>query len=705
MNRDITTEDRKFPLVAGVLALALALGMGRAPKAGELRLYVSPAGNAAWSGTLAEPNAEKSDGPLDSLERARDKIRELKQSEGLPDDGVTVLVGGGVYERSRTFELDEEDSGTEQSPIVYRAQPGTEVRLIGGKRLRGFQPVSDPAVLRRLDPAARGKVFQVDLAAQGIADYGKPDRGGIELFFQDKPMILARWPNQGFVKIVEVLGPTVRDVRGTKGRDEGIFTYQRDRPGRWIAEKDVWLHGYWFWDWADQRQKVEAIDPQKRTITLAKPHHGYGYRKGQWFYAFNVLAEIDRPGEWYLDRQAGILYFWPPGPIEQGQATVSVLPTLVRLKGASHVTIRGLTLEAVRSTAVVISGGSHNRVTGCTIRNGGRGAVAATGRSHAVAGCDIYQMAEGGISLAGGDRKTLTPAGLAAVNNHVHHYGRWKPMYSAGISISGVGNRAAHNLIHHAPHQAMSFGGNDHVIELNEIHNVCFESNDAGAIYAGRNWTMRGTVIRFNYLHYIYGFQRRGCVGVYLDDMFCGTEITGNVFYQVPRAAFIGGGRDCLVANNVFVDCKPALHIDARALGWAGYHAQTWIKEGREKGTLSGTRFREPPYRDRYPPLVGILEDDPAAPKGNVVARNICWKGRWDEIDGKARPLVAMKDNLVDVDPRFVDAASLDFRLRQDSPAWKLGFQPIPLDKIGLYRSDERATWPVPDSQNPAVKR
>ena len=108
------------------------------------------------------------------------------------------------------------------------------------------------------------------------------------------------------------------------------------------------------------------------------------------------------------------------------------------------------------------------------------------------------------------------------------------------------------------------------MIEFNEIHNVCYESNDAGAIYTGRNWTMRGTVIRNNYLHHISGFEGRGCVGVYLDDMFCGTEISGNLFYRVTRAAMIGGGRDCLVKNNLFVDCKPALHIDARALGWAG---------------------------------------------------------------------------------------------------------------------------------------
>jgi hypothetical protein len=89
------------------------------------------------------------------------------------------------------------------------------------------------------------------------------------------------------------------------------------------------------------------------------------------------------------------------------------------------------------------------------------------------------------LILGGGDRKTLTPGGNVADNNHIHHYGRWNRMYRNGIAIDGVGNRAAHNLIHHAPHIAISFGGNDHVLEFNEIHHVCEESNDAGAMYAG----------------------------------------------------------------------------------------------------------------------------------------------------------------------------------------------------------------------------
>jgi hypothetical protein len=579
------------------------------------------------------------------------------------------------------------------------------VRLLGGKVVGNWQPVTDAEVLGKLDESARGQVKQADLRALGVTEFGSPSGGGVELFFNGEPMTLSRWPNDDFVPIVNVLGKTERDVRGTKGCAEGIFEYEGDRPKRWAGERDGWVHGYWFWDWAEQRHKIKSIDTERRIIEVEPPYHGYGYRKGQWFYAFNLLSEIDRPGEWYVDRDAGILYFWPPSPVEQGEAIVSVLPTMVTMKDVSHVELRGLAIEGVRGTAITMSGGVENRVVGCTVRNVGDWAVTVSGgRGHGVVGCDMYQMGGGGISLSGGNATTLTPAGHFAENNHIHHYGRVKRVYQSGVSLQGVGNRAAHNLIHTAPHMGMAFGGNDHLIELNEMHSVCFESNDAGAIYAGRNWCMRGTVIRHNYLHDISGFRGRGCVGVYLDDMFCGTEISGNVFYRVTRAAFIGGGRDCLVKNNLFVDCKPSLHIDARALGWAHGHADMWIEEGREKGTLSGIRYNEPPYSERYPKLVNILEDEPAAPKGNQVLCNVSFGGKWDEVDSRARAYQTMENNLVDVDPGFAtperigdgkEPRAVDFALKADSPAWGVGFEKLPLDKIGLYEDESRASWPV----------
>ena len=126
-----------------------------------------------------------------------------------------------------------------------------------------------------------------------------------------------------------------------------------------------------------------------------------------------------------------------------------------------------------------------------------------------------------------------------AENNHIHLYGRWNRMYQPAVTIGGVGHRVAHNRIHDAPHMAVSFNGNDHVIEFNEIHHVCTESNDAGAIYSGRDWTWRGTVIRHNLFYEITGFQGKGWVGVYLDDMLCGTLIYGNLFYRVTRESLL----------------------------------------------------------------------------------------------------------------------------------------------------------------------
>jgi hypothetical protein len=673
-----------------------------AEKLSGVTLFVANNGNDAWSGRLAEPNSNRTDGPFATLERARDEIRNIKRVGKMPQGGVTVEVARGEYQREQPFELSAEDSGSEYAPVVYRARQGEEVRLVGGKVVTGFEPVTDPATLERLCPEARGNVLQADLMALGISDFGEVKGGGLELFFQDKPMTLARWPDEGFIRIVDLVGGDPVDVRGTKGDKIGKFMYEGDRPKRWGGEKDIWVHGYWFWDWSDQRHKVESIDTERRIISVAPPYHGYGYRVGQWFYGLNILAELDVPGEWYLDRETGILYFWPPTPIEQSQAAVSVIDTMVKMENVAHVTIRGITFEAARGTAIIITNGTHNRIVGCTLRNLGSWAVSISGgANNGVVGCDIYETGNGGISLSGGNRERLEPAGHYAENNHIHHYGRWNRMYQPAISLDGVGNRASHNLIHDAPHMAISFGGNDHLLEFNEIHNVCYESNDAGAMYSGRDWTMRGTMIRHNFLHHISGFEGRGCVGVYLDDMLCGTTIYGNVFYKVTRAAFIGGGRDCIVENNIFVDCKPALHIDARAMGWAGYHVGTTMRE-----RLLAMPYKEKLWAERYPKLVDIWEDEPAAPKGNIVARNISQGGKWDEVYDQARSYVTFKDNLIDVfasltddfvlrDVHFVEEPPKNFQLRDDSPAYKLGFKRIPIEKIGLCKDEQCASWPV----------
>ena len=696
---------------AGVLVVAvcMTIWVASAAVASGVTLHVAKDGNDAWSGKIAKPR--DGDGPFQTLERARDEIRKIKKTDGLPPGGVAVEIHAGDYALASPLELTRDDSGAEGSPIVYRAAKDEKVRLTGGVEVTNFHTIADPAVLVRLDPSARGKVFGADLKALGVRDLGEVVGGNrLEVFFQDRPMTLARWPNEGFVHIGKLVGGQPHEIHKIRGDKVGRFVYEGDRPSRWTGEKDVWLHGYWFWDWSDQRQQVESINTAKHIIAIKPPYHSYGYRKGQWYYALNLLSELDRPGEWHLDRTSGVLYFWPPVTLEKSKTLVSVIPAIVTMTDVSHVSLERLGMEACRGTAVQAKNADDVHVLGCDVRNVGSWAVALSGRNSTVEGCDIANCGDGGIKLDGGDRKTLTPGNLAADNNWIHNYGRWNRMYQSGVSMVGVGNRASHNLIHDAPHIAVFFAGNDHRIEYNEIHDVCRESNDAGAIYAGRDWSMRGNVVRRNFFHHISGIPLNspGCVGVYLDDQFSSAEIVGNVFYKVSQAAFIGGGRDCTIANNLFVDCEPALHIDARGLNWSAPEFDTMRK------SLEAMPYQSQLWASRYPKLPPILSDEPMAPKGNLIARNVCVGGRWnqgrDGIEDQARPYLTFRDNVIQDNLTPSDAAGQEpvgfvadprthwnpnsaasqielFKLKDDSPAYKVGFERIPLEKIGLTRT------------------
>ena|GEM_PF-1869595 len=548
------------------LVTTVLVGLSGLPALSEAaEFHVAPSGNDANPGSLAAPFA--------TVAGARDHIRAIRKAEMFPTDGVTVTIHAGTYELSEPLAFISEDSGTADAPIIYRAAAGDEVRLCAGKMLTGMTRVTNQAVLDRVDETARAHLQQIDIKVQGVTDYGEMSGGfgkkgspGLEFFIADIPMVLARYPNTGFIPITEALGQTKKDVRGTKGCVEGVFAYDDDRPARWVQEKDAWVQGYWFWDWAEERQRVAAIDTAKRILTVSPLHHTFGYRKGQWFYGFNLLCEIDQPGEWYLDRAEGILYFWPPDRAPGGRAMVSLCKHVVTLTGASHLVLCGFVVEGARDNAIVVKDCTAVQVQACTVRNVGAWAVEVTGGTGVrVVGCDITGTGDGGVSLSGGDRRTLTPAGHVAENNNIHDYSRWNRVYRAGIKLEGVGNVARHNLIHHAPHQAIGFAGNDHVMEFNEIHNVCEESNDAGAIYAWCDWAARGNIFRFNHVHHCYGHNERSCAGIYLDDNWSACHIHGNVFHDVPKAVMLGGGRDHIVENNLFVNCKPPMHIDAVA--------------------------------------------------------------------------------------------------------------------------------------------
>jgi hypothetical protein len=630
----------------------------------SVNFYVSVSGKDQWSGRSVSPNGELSDGPFATLQRVRDAIRQLKTSEGLPEDGVTVWIAKGTYCLEQGLKLTAEDSGETARQIIYRARPNEQVRITGGRTVTGWQKISDPAVLDKLQATARVGVVQADLKAQGITDFGKLRSRGfarstspaaLEVFFQDDPMTLARWPNKGFLKIVGYPEPVGDNHGGTMGKLDAGFNYEADRPDKWADANDIWVHGYWAYDWANSYEHVATIDTQKRLIRTSPPYGNYGFRAGGHggrFYFLNILEEVDKPEEWYLDRRTGILYFWPLTLLEQSTVVVSLVETpLIHMAGASYIEIRGLTIECGRADGVRIEDGTNNRIEECVVRNlGNYGVVVNGGTNHGVANCLIYGTGDGGISLSGGNRKKLAPSGHYARNNHIHHIARWSRCYAPAISMTGVGIQAANNLIHDHPHCAILFWGNEHIIELNEIHHVCLETGDVGAIYTGRDYTFRGNIIRHNFIHHTGGVGM-GSMGIYMDDCVSGTQIYGNILLSLHRAVFLGGGRDFKVENNIFVDCDPAIELDGRGLS----ESPVWhnMVYGTMKQRLEDMNWREPPFSTRYRELADLepyYAGNDGIPPGNiVVTHNICVRSQLLKTTwGANETMVESRNNLVD---------------------------------------------------------
>ena len=208
-----------------------------------------------------------------ALTDARDEVRRRLAAGDVPPEGIVVELDAGDYPLDAPLALGAADGGV---PVVWRARGGEAARLLGATLLSGFAPVTDDAVLARLAPAARGRVVQVDLKAHGVTDVGDPVAGGLELFVDGVPQTLARWPNEGFVKVTGLVGGDPVDVRGTKGDKSGRFLTDVDRLSAWSREADPWVHGYWFWDWADERHRVTRIDADAGVIEVAEPWHRYG---------------------------------------------------------------------------------------------------------------------------------------------------------------------------------------------------------------------------------------------------------------------------------------------------------------------------------------------------------------------------------------------------------------------------------------------
>jgi len=707
--------------------------------------YVATDGNDAHSGRLPVPNDDKTDGPLATLQRARDEIRKLKAAGPLRT-GVTVLVRKGTYYLPNTFRLEPTDSGTAEVPVVYRAFKDEAVTLSGGRPITGFV-------------SHKGAILKADLESQGF-----PEFHFRQLFFNGKRQHLARYPNfdseapicggWAFVPGARIamygkpLSETIEQRRTLHVRPEDVHDWARPEEGEVVL---LPYHTWW-----NHIVGIASVDKNNGIVKLKPDNTGFesrlgrrlfGMRPGSRFYFRNLLEELDAPGEWYLDKNTWTLYFWPPTPMKDAVVTAPTMRRLIDItKGTSHVTIHGFTLECCDMEAVCMYQTDHCRVEKCVVSSAmgyrsSLGSIRMSGTNNRAAGNDVHSVGGVGIVLGGGDPETLTPGGNVAENNYVHHTGVF---YKAGVGIrcNGVGNRVAHNLIHDTPRGGISWNGSDHVIEYNHLRHTNTEIADTAAINACNcSWTKRGTVIRYNYIHDALGFgmNRDGewispyyCWGIYLDNITCGTTLYGNILVRIYRGGpFIHGGRDNRIENNVIIDGT------LTQMTYSSWKPLTEPQAQRMRDAFD--QYAGLPAYKKYPaigPLLDMPFEERLKMSGNKFLRNIIYYANPDAMLYRHRNLdfettesdynliyhlggnlvmtfkevppekqweewkkLGFEEHSIIADPLFVDPEKDDYRLTPESPAFKLGFKPIPVEKIGPYESPLRASWPIVEAE------
>jgi hypothetical protein len=355
----------------------------------------------------------------------------------------------------------------------------------------------------------------------------------------------------------------IKDVLSSK---KAFTTYYDKRLARWEMADKLWFHGYWNRDWADLHIRG-SVNREKITLEHT-PQFGLG--KGKYFYVENLLEELTEAGEWYLDRDTKILYFWPIDDITKQEILVSMLAEpLVKLKNTSYVEFKNITFEMSRAEIFDIKG-NHNKITNSTLRNAGTTAIVLQGNQNKIENCNIYYTGNSGIHIFGSKENIqhLIKANNIIKNNDIHHTSQWATTFYSAIKMErSVGNIIKNNDIHDLPYTAIWVQGNEHLVEYNHIYKTNEFNSDGGAVYSGRSWGDRGNVIRYNFIHDLNThFEGSGVHGVYLDDVASGFHVHNNIFYNLDKYAIMtGGGRDNIIEKNIFVKTS-GFHTDCRGI-------------------------------------------------------------------------------------------------------------------------------------------
>ncbi len=688
-----TSSDILAVFLTAVAAVAVRVGAEEANKsAGDF--YMSTDGSDAWSGRLPAPNGDRTDGPFATIQRARDGLRELHRKGPDTGGGGRVLVRGGTYRLTEPIVLGPEDSGRKEQPIVYSAYPGEKPVFSGGRKIEGWRKEGGEVWCAEIPDVKAGRWYFN------------------QLFVGGQRRTRARTPNEGYLRAAGPL-PGVKNPRDRKDPNVTIgFSYRPGDLRRWDRFDDVTLVVYH--SWTASLHWIADLDEPRQSVRFRA---GSGWPLCQWekefrYYVENARELLDAPGEWYLNRETGVLYYWPVPGEEMAKVEV-VAPVLRKLvvfagdlaKGAvvHDVRLEGLVFEhadwdtpkdktadgqaaAWLEAAMFARGAERCCVSDCAVRHVGEyGIHFEQGcKDNRVVRCHVHDLGAGGVRIGhvkGESEDRLSSLRNTVDNCFIHDGGH---VFRAGIGV-WVGkssyNAITHNEICDFDYTGISVGwswgyqpssAHHNRIEFNRVHHIGNGVlSDMGGIYTLGIST--GTVIRNNIFHDVYAYDYGGW-GLYTDEGSTEIVLEDNVVYNTKTGGFHQHyGRENVVRNNILA-----------------FSEQGQVQRSREEEHYSFTFERNIVYFEKGTLLSSNWKNGKFRMDNNVywdaANRPITFSGKtleqWQAAGFDRHSVIA--------DPLFVDASRFDFGLKVESPALKLGFKPIDVSRVGLYGD---ASW------------
>ena len=682
-------------------------------------------------------------GEFKNLDAARDQIRKLRENG--PQNLYIIEIREGIYLVDESIVFGKLDNN-----LIIRAAQGEQVRLVGAKSLdeKRFQIIKDKEFLSKLIvPSVAQKIKVYDLFEDTKIDLGEHARHAWgpnmeppnripppRLYKENKRQTLARWPNYNDhspYMVYEHYTPEPRALRGyelkvqsildkisipgevtlekvidpgdifkkTKGGRGGTFQVAFDRMKYWNDVENIWLDGVLSSTWEWTYNRIESIDEENSYITLKYPElsgicHGASIRLPH-FYFENIPEEIDQNGEYWIDRNKGLIYFYGDGDLSGLKLTTLDSPMLV-LENTSNISIEELEFSFGRNHGIVINKSQEITINKCRLSNFTKGGIDASGKSIRILDSHIHGVGAFGIRLKGGNLSTLVPADNEVINCHIHDFGWEQKSQMGGICVYGVGHRVAHNEIHDATHFGVLIRkSNDVTVEFNEIYDLPkYHKLDGGALYIGTGSTpqCRGLRIINNYFYDI------PTIGVYPDNFSWGVEISGNVFRNVgvdaERSAIdVNGGGECRTFNNLMIDCVQMYRQGTRPK--EEHWLETWnsVIEKYGNGKIKNTPHEK--YRDFKAWLTKKDEDDFYRPVSyaynNVLFHpnnDILIERNVDTTSGvkdNSKVLVTNNNWATKSDPGLIDYRGGNYGLNTDALVYKKirGFKPILFEQMG----------------------